>query len=378
MANATSCTGFLLTSPFSPFVRLPIKLKPFTENDIDIEITHCGVCNTDCTTLLSAKTYPLCVGHEIIGRAIKVGSKVKGVKYWDRVGVGPIVSSCGLCSVCLSGEENYCEKVIATYDDVYPDGTETTGGFASHVRVHQNFVFLLPSNLDPTNVAPMLCGGLSVFSPMRRHKVSKGTKIGIIGLAGLGHLAILFARALGAEGAYFLSPANSSLFFITACRKRQRCTKGKTFSIFGASVFICTHNIDWSDRWVRRLDIILNTSNIGSLFPEPYLRLLKPHGTYITLGFPENGLPTIASVDLIHSGISIEGSRSGSRRDMVSMLKLAAKAKLKSWVDEVEISEEGCRTAIERVRNGEARYRVVLVGHVKAFNKPPGEDRHLL
>lgn len=180
--------------------------KKWEETDIDIEISHCGICGSDIHTLRSGwgpTLYPVCVGHEIVGRAVRVGKDVKkNIHVGDRVGVGAQNSSClkPECEECSAGLENHCPKSVNTFADKYPNNMGISyGGYADYHRAPSHFVFKIPESLPSEEAAPMLCGGITVYSPLRENGCGPGKKVGIIGVGGLGHFGVLFARALGAD-----------------------------------------------------------------------------------------------------------------------------------------------------------------------------------
>ena len=218
-------SGFTLLLDPQNFKNLKVvtfKPKNFEEDDVEIAITHCGVCGSDVHTLKQGwgeSKLPLVVGHEVVGHATRVGSNVQGIKVGDRVGVGAQIASCLQCRQCKDGFENYCPKQVDTYvscaciyhdspaDDLYcvhqnaeyPDGTVTQGGYSTAIRANQQFVFPIPQEIESRDACSMLCGGLTVFSPLKTNGAGPGKKVGIVGIGGLGHYAILFAKALGAE-----------------------------------------------------------------------------------------------------------------------------------------------------------------------------------
>lgn len=178
--------------------------KPFTSTDVDIAITHCGVCGSDVHMLSGGwkiPEYPLVVGHEVCGVVKRVGADAVGdLKVGDIVGCGAQIGSCGKCTSCEGGHENYCKGgFVDTYDGYWEDGTRTQGGYSDFIRVDGRFCFKIPEGLKPEEAAPMLCGGLTVFAPLVQNGCGEGKRVGIAGVGGLGHYAVQFARALGAE-----------------------------------------------------------------------------------------------------------------------------------------------------------------------------------
>ncbi|KAL1974888.1 hypothetical protein VTN31DRAFT_5092 [Thermomyces dupontii] len=196
--DADSANGKMVWGELEP--------KPWEETDVDIKVSHCGICGSDIHTLRSGwgpTMYPVCVGHEIVGTAVRVGALVKDIKVGDLVGVGAQTDSCrspnGPCKECESNREPYCPHLVTTYDGVYMNGGKSYGGYALYHRSPAHFVIKIPEALPPQLAAPMLCGGITVYSPLRYYGAGPGKKVGIIGVGGLGHFAIMFARALGAD-----------------------------------------------------------------------------------------------------------------------------------------------------------------------------------
>ncbi|EPQ60834.1 GroES-like protein [Gloeophyllum trabeum ATCC 11539] len=196
--------GYAVTdaSNWSSFNVIDFQPKTWEDTDIELAITHCGVCGSDVHTITSgwgSFPTPLVVGHEIIGKVTRVGSKVKGFKVGDRAGVGAQIGACYSCRACKTDNEQYCPKKINTYAGEYPDGVKTQGGYSMAIRAHEQFVFPIPEKLESRYAASMLCAGLTVYSPLKRHGAGPGKKVGILGIGGLGHYAVLFAKAMGSE-----------------------------------------------------------------------------------------------------------------------------------------------------------------------------------
>ncbi|KAF2839548.1 NADPH-dependent medium chain alcohol dehydrogenase [Patellaria atrata CBS 101060] len=341
------------------FKKSEFKLKPFESHDIDVAIDACGVCASDVHTISGGWgtdiPLPLCVGHEVIGRAIRVGESVKDVKIGDRVGVGAQVGADLTCANCKADQENYCPNAIDAYGDPYPDGTISQGGYSSHIRAHEYFVFKIPEGLGTNLAAPMLCAGLTVYSPLVRLGAGPGKKVGIVGIGGLGHLGILFAKALGAE-VYAISHSPGK--------------KDDSLAL-GATEFISTKGENWAESYKFTLDFIINTADATDKFNLPdYFSLLKVNGTFHMVGFPNNPLPQIQTRAFAPNGCYMGASNIGNRSEMISMFELASKQNIKSWISEIPISEEGCKEAVTRVYNSkDVRYRLVLTGFDEAFGK---------
>jgi len=250
MPYPETAEGFMVrdSKDWSSFHKQEFKLKPFEDHDVDIAIDACGVCGSDVHTITGGwgeAPLPLCVGHEVIGRAVRVGPKVTKIKVGDRVGVGAQIWADLTCQNCKADQENYCPNSVDTYGAPYQDGTISQGGYSSHMRAHEYFTFQIPEKLDTANAAPMLCAGITVYSPLVRLGCGPGKTVGIIGLGGLGHFAVLFASALGAE-VYVLSHSP---------HKKDDALK------LGAKHFIDTSKDDWHKDHAFKFDFLLNTAD---------------------------------------------------------------------------------------------------------------------
>ena len=300
---------------------------------------------------------PICVGHEVVGHAVQVGSAVKDVKVGDRVGVGAQVWSCLECNQCKSDNENYCEHTVHTYGSPYPkeldpDETISKGGYASHIRAHEYFVFPIPDNLPSEFAAPMLCAGLTVWSPLVRAKMGSGKKVAVVGLGGLGHFAVMFARALGAEVTVISHSPH----------KKDDALK------LGATEFVVNDGPDWARPYRFTFDLVLNTADMTHKFNIPdYLSLCKVNGSFHQVGVPDAPLPPLQIQALMSNGCSISGSHIGNRPECLSMLKLAGEKKLFPIIETIPISEAGISEAVSCVAKNKVKYRFVLTDYEKVF-----------
>ncbi|KAI5851036.1 hypothetical protein BZA05DRAFT_430378 [Tricharina praecox] len=318
-------------------------VKPFEETDVDIKITHCGICGSDLHTLRSgwgATPYPCVVGHEIVGTAVKVGSKVESIKVGDRVGVGAQSAS------CLKAD---CEECSADNDT--PDGSMSYGGYADYARVPSHFVIQLSHISLPSEIiAPMLCGGVTVYSPLARNGCGPGKKVGIVGLGGLGHFGVLFARALGADTVVAISRKAS---------KRADALK------MGADLYISTdEDENWAKTHARSLDLIVCTVSSPNMPLDGYLNLLRTHGQFIQVGAPEDKLPALSAMVLIGRGVKVGGSMIGSPNEIREMIELADKKAVHSWVNLWPMTK--VNEAVVAFEEGAPRYRFVLVNEKHA------------
>ncbi|KAJ5660713.1 NADP-dependent alcohol dehydrogenase 7 [Penicillium longicatenatum] len=327
--------------------------KPWEETDIDMRVTHCGICGSDMHTLRSGwgpTTYPCCVGHEIVGIAVRVGSKAEGnIKVGDRVGVGAQSGSClnkdGDCEACASGMEQHCNRMVGTYNGTYANGGKSFGGYSLYNRSPSHFVVKIPDALSSADAAPMLCGGITTYSPLRQNGCGPGKKVGIIGVGGLGHFGILFAKALGADRVVAISRKGN---------KREDALK------LGADAYIATdEDEDWAKNNAQSLDLIISTVSSSKMPILGYTQMLRTRGTFIQLGAPEDGGLEIPAFALIIKGIKLGGSLIGSPDDIREMLELAAAKNIKPWIEERPMKE--ANQAIQDMDAGKARFRYVLV-----------------
>ncbi|KAH7399897.1 chaperonin 10-like protein [Cadophora sp. MPI-SDFR-AT-0126] len=322
--------------------------KTWTEDDVDIKITHCGICGSDLHTLRSGwgpTLYPCCVGHEIAGVAVRVGKNVKHFKVGDRVGVGAQSGSCLDCEECIEGNEHYCSKGnVGTYNGKYPDGSKSYGGYADYCRAPAHFAVKIPDSISNAEAAPMLCGGVTVWSPLTKNGDIKGKKVGIVGIGGLGHFGLLWAKALGASEVVAISRTDS---------KKEDALK------IGATKFIATEEEGWAKKNYRSLDLIVSTVSSPNMPLEKYFMLLRTNGQFIQVGAPEDKIPAFSAFALIAKGCKMGGSMIGSPKDISEMLEFAAKNNIHPWIQERPMKD--ANQAIVDMDAGKARYRYVLV-----------------
>ncbi|CBX93313.1 hypothetical protein LEMA_P042140.1 [Plenodomus lingam JN3] len=347
------------TKNWSTFKRQELPLKKFEETDVDIAIDACGVCASDVHTITGGWgddiPLPLCVGHEVIGKVVRVGSKVTRVKVGDRAGIGAQIGADLTCGNCKADQENYCENQIDTYGAKHTDGTVAQGGYSSHIRGNEYFVFKIPDNLDTALAAPMLCAGLTTYSPLKRLGAGPGKKVAIVGLGGLGHFGVLWSVALGAE-TYVISHSAS---------KKNDAMK------MGAKDFIVTNEKGWNEKHKFKFDFIINTADATDKFDlSAYFSTLKVGGTFHMVGFPDNPLPAMQAQIFAPNGCYMGASHIGNRPEMEEMFELASKQNIKSWVQEIPLSEAGIKEAVERVyKNDNVRYRITLTKFDDVFGK---------
>ncbi|KAF1999415.1 cinnamyl alcohol dehydrogenase [Amniculicola lignicola CBS 123094] len=341
--DASSVDGNLKWGSFEP--------KTWAESDIDIKITHCGICGSDIHTLRSGwgpTQYPVCVGHEIVGHIVRLGEvSSKKFKMGDRVGVGAQAFSCQRddCADCSTGREQHCSKMVGTYNGKYNDGSKSYGGYADYVRVPSHFAFKIPDALSSADAAPMCCGGITVYAPLVNNGAGPGKTVGIVGVGGLGHFGILFAKALGCDKVVAISRSSA---------KKKDC------EAMGADGFIATSEEEkWFKKHAHTLDLIVCTVSSPDMPLSGYLRLLRTYGQFIQVGNPEDKLPAFPAHALLAKACKIGGSMIGPPAQIEEMLQFAADKGVKPWIE--KRSMKTANQAVIDMEDGKARYRYVLV-----------------
>src|SRR5277367_6509456 len=292
--------AYSAASATSPLTSATITRRDPTENDVQIEILFCGICHSDLHQVrdewsgVMPTVYPCVPGHEIVGRVTKVGSAVSKFKPGDLAGVGCMVDSDGTCPECKAGLEQFCPNFTLTYN--FPDkhlGGVTYGGYSESIVVDQKFVLRVPTNLNLAGVAPLLCAGITMYSPMRHWNVTKGKKVGVVGLGGLGHMGVKIAHALGAH----------VVVFTTSPGKKEDALR------LGADEVVISKNADEMARHTGSFDFILDAVSADHDL-NPYLALLKRDGTLVMVGAPSKPLP-VSVFNLIMGRHSLAGSGIG-------------------------------------------------------------------
>ena len=329
-----------------PLAAGQVELRELQPDDVKIAIIYCGVCHSDLHMARNewgVSRYPLVPGHEIVGRVEATGAKVTKFKTGDIVGVGVMVDSCGHCHFCQQQEEQYCEAGFTpTYNgtDKYTDGT-TFGGYAQHVITDQHFVVSVPQNLDLKAVAPLLCAGVTVWSPLRHYNVKPGDKVGVIGLGGLGHMAVKLASALGAEVTLFTTSPE----------------KGEDARRLGASRVVVSRDAQQMEACQTSLDIILDCVAAPHDL-DPYLATLKTNGQLVLVGIPDQPHPAPNVTPMVFRRLSISGTSIGSIRETQEMLDFCGQHSITADVE--MIAGEEIETAFARMLKGDVKYRFVI------------------
>lgn len=317
---------------------LPYKYSPgaLKAHEVEIQITHCGVCHSDIHLINNdwgLSEYPFIPGHEIVGTISAAGSDVETLTVGQRVGVGWQSGSCGLCEWCLRGKENLCAKSQGTC-------VHRNGGYADAVRVNARFVIPLPEKLESENAAPLLCGGITVYNPLRTHGVNPSSRVGVVGIGGLGHLAVQFARAFGAE----------VTAFSTSASKEAEALE------LGAHSFVNTRETKSLKALAGSFDFILSTTNADQDW-SAYISALRPTGTFCFVGAPTKPA-SLPIFPLISGQKSVTGSPIGSPLLLREMLDVAARHGVRAKTERFAMAK--VNDAIARVKKNQVRYRAVL------------------
>jgi len=343
MIDAHSYAAFDPKSPLKPWT---FQRRDVGENDVQIDIAFCGVCHSDLHYARSEwmpVTYPQVVGHEIIGKVVAVGKNVTKHQPGDLVGVGCIVDSCRHCAHCEDGLENYClEGMQGTYMGVEKQtGRPTQGGYSTVIVVDEHYVLRIPKNLDPAKAAPLLCAGITVYSPLRHWKAGPGTTVGIVGLGGLGHMGVKLAHAMGAR----------VILFTTS---ESKVTDGRKL---GADEVVISKNADEMKRLTGQLDLIINTVAVAHNL-DPFIGLLKLDGTMVLVGAPARPHPSPQVFPLMMQRRSISGSAIGGIKETQEMLNFCAEHGVEPEIEMT--SMQNINEAWDRVEKSDVKYRFVI------------------
>jgi uncharacterized zinc-type alcohol dehydrogenase-like protein len=317
---------------------LPLRYSPgeLGAYEIEVRVSHCGVCHSDLNLIdndWGISQYPFIPGHEIVGAVTALGSAVRDHTLGERVGIGWQADSCHFCEWCRAGEEHLCPKA-------QPTCVGRNGGFADSIRVNSRFVVPIPEALDSLSAAPLLCGGVTVYAPLRNHGAQPSSRVGVIGIGGLGHLALQFARAFGSEVTAFSSTKEK---------------EAEALSL-GAHNFVNTRETTAIKKVARSFDLILSTVS-GDQELHNFIDALRPKGTLVILGAGPSPLQ-VAGSSLITGEREIAGSNIGSPRDLREMLEVAARHNIKAITERFPMKD--ANTAVDRLKKNQVRYRAVL------------------
>ena len=329
----------------APLKLMSVPRREILPNDVEIEIIYCGICHSD---LHAAKNdwentvYPIVPGHEIVGRVINVGAAVTKVKAGELAGIGCIVDSCRECQYCKEGLEQFCEPgntIVFGSPDKHLGG-QTYGGYTESIVVHENYVLRVPEKLDSAAAAPLLCGGITVYSPLKHWNVGTGKKAGIVGIGGLGHLAIKLAKAMGAHVTVFTTSPS----------------KVEDAKNLGADDAVLSTDPEQMNAHAKSLDFILDTVSAAHDV-NAYLNLLKVDGSLVLVGAPMEPLP-VTSFSLIMGRRSFAGSNIGGIAETQEMLDFCAEHNITADIEMIDIQE--INEAYKRLLKGDVRYRFVI------------------
>jgi uncharacterized zinc-type alcohol dehydrogenase-like protein len=340
----TTVKAYAAPSATEPLAPTTIERRDVGPHDVRIDIKYAGICHSDIHTARSEwgpTTYPIVVGHEIAGIVAEVGAEVTKYAVGDRVGVGCMVDSCGECKYCTAGEEQFCAKGnVGTYASVGKDGRPTQGGYSQSIVVTERFVVRIPDSLELDVAAPLLCAGITTYSPLRHWQAGPGKKVAVVGLGGLGHVAVKLAHAMGAD----VTVLSQSL------KKQEDGLR------LGADHYYATSDPDTFTELADSFDLIINTVS-ASLDLDAYLSLLAVDGTMVNVGAPEKPL-SLQVFSLIMKRRSYAGSPIGGIRETQEMLDFCAEHGIGAEIE--TIPADKINEAYERVVNSDVRYRFVI------------------
>ncbi len=343
MTKAISYAAHDPKSPLSPFT---FERREVGANDVQIEILYCGVCHSDLHQARDEwgnSTFPMVPGHEIVGRVTQVGSNVKKFKAGDLAGVGCLVDSCGTCPDCAEGLEQFCNQSVFTYNspDKQSPGQSTYGGYSNLIVVDERFTLKISDKLNLAATAPLLCAGITTYSPLRHWNVGPGQKVGIVGLGGLGHMGVKFAKAFGAH----------TVLFTTSPSKVEDAKR------LGADEVVISKDAAQMQQHALSFDFILNTVAAPHDLDQ-FMGLLKRDGSMCLVGVPDSPHPSPSVANLIFKRRKLAGSLIGGIQETQEMLDFCAEHNITSDIELIPIQE--INTAFERILKSDVKYRFVI------------------
>ncbi len=343
--TAIKVCGYAAYQAKEPLTPYSFERRSLRDNDLLIDIKYCGICHSDIHQVRDewgGSIFPMVPGHEIVGIVSQVGAKTTRYKIGDKVGVGCFVDSCRKCTPCKKGLEQYClEGATLTYNDLEKNSDiKTQGGYSNKIVVDENYVLQIPENLPLENTAPLLCAGITLYSPLMHWKAGPEKKVAIIGLGGLGHMGVKIAHALGSE----VTVLSHSL---------KKETEGKKM---GADNFYATSDPNTFEKLQGYFDLIINTVSVD-LDWNKYLNMLALDGTMVVVGIPEKQVP-LGAFQLIGARRSIAGSGIGGIKETQEMLDFCSKNNIYCDIEMVPIQK--VNEAYERVVKSDVRYRFVI------------------
>jgi uncharacterized zinc-type alcohol dehydrogenase-like protein len=337
--------GYAVLQAQEPLVPFEFERREISAKDVAFNIEFAGICHSDIHQAREEwgpALFPMVPGHEIVGIVTEIGAAVRNFKIGDRIGVGVFIDSCRSCENCKKGLQQYClEGMTGTYNGFERNSQNIAfGGYSNKFVINEDYAVKVPANLDPAGVAPLLCAGITLYSPIKHWKVGPGSKVAVMGLGGLGHMGVKFAAALGAEVTVLSHSPN----------------KSADAKLMGASNFVVTKESDWNKSYNKYFDLILNTVS-ADLDLEPYLNTLKTDGTLVVIGLP--GKPySVNAGTLLNGRRSISGSMIGGIPELQEMLDFCGS---KNIVSDVEIiSADYINQAYDRTVASDVKYRFVI------------------
>lgn len=338
------CLGWAAGDPSGVLSPYSFNRRAVGSDDVSITITHCGVCYADVIWTRNKhgdSKYPLVPGHEIVGIVKEVGHNVSRFKVGDHVGVGTYVNSCRDCEYCNDGLEVHCARSVYTFNAIDADGTITKGGYSSYIVVHERYCYKIANDYPLALAAPLLCAGITVYTPMMRHKMNQpGKSLGVIGLGGLGHMAVKFGKAFG---------LNVTVLSTSTSKKEE------ALSLLGADKFVVSSDLEQMKALGKSLDFIIDTASGDHPF-DAYMSLLKVAGVYVLVGFPSEVKFSPASLNI--GAKTVSGSVTGGTKDTQEMLEYCAAHKIYPQIETIPI--ENVNEALERLIKRDVKYRFVI------------------
>lgn len=340
-------TGWASTGTL-PLQKYSYHPRPLGPKDVEVLISHCGICGSDIHTMTGGwgeiKTGHCITGHEIVGQVVKAGPKALH-QVGEVVCVGTIVDACGECKDCKEGFEQLCYKSVFTYNAFYQDGSDAKsyGGYADRIRVNSEYAYKLPAEISAAEAAPLMCAGITTYSPLKHHGAGPGKKVGVLGIGGLGHLAIQWAAAMKCDEVIAISGSDS---------KREESKR------LGATKFINAKNEAERKSGRHSVDLLILTNNDKDTNWGELIDYVANHGKIILLALPE--IPTIAipPTALLLRQVAVVGSLVGGRAITQEMLEVAAKHGIRPWIEKMPMSD--ANAAVKHMMEGRPRYRIVL------------------
>ena len=337
--------GYAVLQAKEPLVPFEFERRELSAKDVAFDIEFAGICHSDIHQAREEwgpALFPMVPGHEIVGTVTEIGAAVKNFQIGDRIGVGVFIDSCRSCENCKKGLQQYClEGMTGTYNGYERNSQNIAfGGYSNKFVINEDYAVKVPANLDPAGVAPLLCAGITLYSPIKHWKVGPGSKVAVMGLGGLGHMGVKFAAALGAEVTVLSHSPN----------------KSADAKLMGASNFVVTKESDWNKSYNKYFDLILNTVS-ADLDLEPYLNTLKTDGTLVVIGLP--GKPySVNAGTLLNGRRSISGSMIGGIPELQEMLNFCGSNNILSDVE--IISADYINQAYDRTVASDVKYRFVI------------------